>query len=109
LTAAEIHFVHTDAEGNIAVLGVLVDESEGSDSPRHFSDATAIGAFLPASQAHYAYDGSLTTPPYTEGVVWIVMKDRISLHPKWIETFREGYGANNRPIQPLNGRTVVVG
>jgi len=109
LAAAEIHFVHMDAAGNVAVLGVFVDERALSDSPRHFSEATPIKAFLPESTAHYAYDGSLTTPPYTEGVVWIVLEDSISLHPKWIQTFREQYGANNRQIQPLNGRPVVVG
>jgi carbonic anhydrase len=109
VAAAEIHFVHTDAAGNTAVLGVFVDEADRSDSPRHFSDATSIGVFLPDTHAHFTYDGSLTTPPYTEGVVWIVMKDRICLHPKWIETFRKEYGVNNRPIQPLNGRTVVEG
>ena len=109
LAAAEIHFVHSDDEGNTAVLGVLVDESEISASPRHFSESTSIEVLLPESKIHYAYDGSLTTPPYTEGVVWIVMKDTITLHPQWIETFREEYGANNRPIQPLNGRSVMLG
>ncbi len=108
-SAAEIHFVHVDTSGNTAVLGVFVDERELSDSPRHFSEATEMDVFIPESTAHYAYDGSLTTPPYTEDVVWIVMKDSISLHPQWIETFRERYGANNRPIQPLNGRTVTLG
>jgi carbonic anhydrase len=107
--AAEIHFVHIDADGNSAVLGVLVDEGELSAGPRHFDEATSIDAFLPDSTVHYAYDGSLTTPPYTEGVVWIVLKDSITLHPQWIRTFSEQYGANNRPIQPLNNRTVTLG
>lgn len=109
LAAAEIHFVHVAAAGGTAVLGVFVDKGEQSDGPRHFSEATSIEEFLPESRVHYAYDGSLTTPPYTEGVTWIVMKDSITLHPEWIETFRERYGANNRPIQPLNGRTVQLG
>jgi carbonic anhydrase len=106
---AEIHLVHTDAAGGIAVLGVLVDESEQSAGPFHFSDATVIESLLPDSTIHYAYEGSLTAPPYTEGVVWIVLKDRVTLHPHWIETFSERYGANNRPIQPLNGRSVTLG
>lgn len=107
--AAEIHLVHSDAGGDIAVLGVLVDESEQSSSPLHFSGATSIESLLPGTTTHFAYEGSLTTPPYTEGVVWIVLKDRITLHPEWIETFNERYGANDRPIQPLNGRTVTLG
>jgi len=109
LAAAEIHFVHVDAAGSTAVLGVFVEEGEQSHGPRHFSETTAIEVLLPESRVHYAYDGSLTTPPYTEGVTWIVMKDSITLHPEWIETFSERYGANNRPIQPLGGRTVRLG
>jgi carbonic anhydrase len=109
LAAAEIHFVHVDDEGNAAVLGVFVEEGVLSDGPRHFSESTAIDLLLPDSTTHYAYDGSLTTPPYTEGVAWIVLKHRITLHPQWIKTFSEQYGANNRPIQPLNGRTVTLG
>lgn len=109
LAAAEIHFVHVDADGNSAVLGVFVEEGELSDSPLHFSEPTAIDVLLPDSTTHYAYDGSLTTPPYTEGIVWIVLKDSITLHPQWIRTFSEQYGANNRPIQSLNGRSVTLG
>lgn len=109
LAAAEIHFVHVDDEGNAAVLGVLVEEGELSDSPRHFSESSSIDSLLPDSTSHYEYDGSLTTPPYTEGVAWIVLKDSIMLHPQWIETFSAQYGANNRPLQPLNGRTVTLG
>jgi carbonic anhydrase len=107
--AAEIHLVHTDVAGDVAVLGVLVDESEQSAGPLHFSEATAIESLLPDTTTHYAYEGFLTTPPYTEGVVWIVMKDNITLHPQWIETFNERYGANNRRNQPLNGRNVMLG
>ncbi len=90
-------------------MGVFVEEGEQSHGPRHFSETTAIEVLLPESRVHYAYDGSLTTPPYTEGVTWIVMKESATLHPEWIETFSERYGANNRPIQTLGSRTVRLG
>ncbi|MCL1600102.1 MAG: carbonic anhydrase family protein [Actinomycetia bacterium] len=107
--AAEIHLVHTNAAGDVAVLGVLVDEKEEAAGPLHFGEPTSIESLLPDTTTHYAYEGSLTRPPYTEGVVWIVMKERITRRPEWIETFKEQYGANNRPLQPLNGRTVTLG
>ncbi len=106
--ACEVHFVHKDAHGRFAVLAVFIDESDASRGPRNLEQAVAMKSLLPASTTHYAYDGSLTTPPYTEGVQWIVLTDRVSFHSDWVDAFRDRYGANNRPIQPLSDRTITL-
>jgi carbonic anhydrase len=56
----------------------------------------------------YRYDGSLTTPPCSEGVTWAVMTTPISLSQAQIDAFNALIKNNNRPVQPLNGRTVVT-
>lgn len=108
-TAAEVHFVNEDGDGNSAVVAVLIDDSDTAPGPRRTDQAMPMKDLLPESTTHYAYDGSLTTPPYTEGVQWIVLADRVALHPDWIAAFRDRYGVNNRAVQPLNDRTITIG
>jgi carbonic anhydrase len=105
----EIHFVHSDAEGGTVVMGVLVVESETPLSHDGNSDVMDLRDLLPRSTVHYSYNGSLTIPPFTEGVDWIILKERLPVSLEQLGRFRGRYGTNNRPIQPLNGRTVVVG
>lgn len=107
--AAEIHFTHLDADGNALVVGVLADEGEPSVGASRFSEAVNVASLIPGSTTHYAYSGSLTTPPYTEDVEWVVFTDHVALHPQWIEAFSERFGPNNRVVQPLDGRTIIVG
>jgi carbonic anhydrase len=61
---------------------------------------------LPADLHHYAYDGSLTTPPCTEGVHWIVLKAPIAITATHLERFIALIGYNARPVQPLNEREI---
>jgi len=105
----EIHFVHTDSSGETVVVGVFVeaggpviplDDSEGTIDLRHL---------LPARLTHYAYEGSLTTLPFTEGVDWIILAETLSVELEQVERLRGRFGVNNRAIQPLNGRAVVLG
>ncbi len=107
--AAEIHFVHGDDAGNLAVLAVLVDEGDMSRGPRRLEQSMATRLLLPGSTTHYAYEGSLTAPPFTEGVQWFVLSERITLRPEWIEAFQSRYGPNNRSLQDLNHRTITLG
>jgi len=107
--AAEVHFVNEDAEGNTAVVAVFVEESDGASGSRGLDQAIAMKALLPQSTTHCAYEGSLTTPPYTEGVQWIVLSDRVALNPDWLGAFHDRYGPNNRAVQPLGGRTITHG
>jgi carbonic anhydrase len=106
--AVEIHFVNEDAEGNQAVLAVFAEESELARGPRRLEQAMPLVILLPESTTHYAYDGSLTTPPYSEGVQWIVLTDRVNLHPDWVEAFRDRYGANSRRLHPVGDRTITL-
>lgn len=121
-TAMEVHFVHADAEGDLAVVGVLM-EKEGGESaftdlwrnlPTEEGDEAAIDEpfdlteFLPDDRDQYQYDGSLTTPPCTEGVRWIVLDDPVSVTPRQVAAYRQIFHTSNRPTQPLNDRLVTV-
>lgn len=122
----EFHFVHGDADGNLAVLGVLVRESpDGTDNPAWapFVEAAStpdeqevpghldLGALLPTGAGaleHWMYDGSLTTPPCTEGVRWMVLDHPVDLSASQISALESAYVDNNRPVQPLGDRTVSL-
>jgi carbonic anhydrase len=63
---------------------------------------------LPAQKAYYRFNGSLTTPPCSEGVWWLVMKRPATASKAQIAQFGKAVGfANNRPIQPVNARPVL--
>jgi carbonic anhydrase len=64
--------------------------------------------FLPLSRSAYYYTGSLTTPPCTEGVRWVVLRNPISIDQQQLEQYRAVLGRNDRPTQPLNGRLVAA-
>jgi carbonic anhydrase len=118
----EAHFVHQDREGNLAVLAVLFEEGNSNpglaflweNMPRKTGEVKNLpGGFDPASlipsSKEYAYfNGSLTTPPCSEGVRWYVLKDAVSAEKEQIETFSSVMGhPNNRPLQSLNARPVL--
>jgi carbonic anhydrase len=67
------------------------------------------GDLLPTNKVAYRYGGSLTTPPCSEGVQWIVFVEPMDVSVDQIEAFRALYPANARPSQPLNDREVVEG
>jgi carbonic anhydrase len=115
----EAHLVHRDATKCLAVIGVLM--TKGAEHPliadlwgavplnEGTSDAAVsvdAAALLPGERSFYAYKGSLTTPPCTEGVKWIVMKSPISVSGGQIEKFLSVIGHNARPVQPLNDRMI---
>jgi carbonic anhydrase len=65
-------------------------------------------SLLPAEQTTYRYSGSLTTPPCSEGVNWLVMTTPVELSAEQLAAFTAIYGHNSRPVQPLNNRTLAV-
>jgi carbonic anhydrase len=65
-----------------------------------------VAALLPNDLSYYHYSGSLTTPPCSEGVNWFVLRTPIELSKSQIDSFRTIIKANNRPVEPLNGRIV---
>lgn len=115
-----LHLVHKDAAGRLAVVALLVEEGEANDVVQQVWDnlplekndplmATSMmepAKLLPARRDYYTYMGSLTTPPCTEGVLWIVMKEPIHLSSQQIAIFARMYPMNARPIQPLAGRRI---
>lgn len=76
-------------------------------SPNPSLPSLDLTALLPATAAHYEYIGSLTTPPCTEGVQWIVLRSPITLSPQQIEQLHNYVDHNNRPLQPLNHRFIL--
>lgn len=121
----EAHFVHTDENGHLLVVAVMFEE--GSDGkalerlwqylPMGAGDSASLPTgftgkpldMLPTTTGYYRFNGSLTTPPCTEGVVWLVMKDPVGVSVEQLASFRRamsGHG-NNRPVQPLNARIVM--
>lgn len=117
----ELHFVHkNDATGNLAVMGVFVKEGLENPVLANFIDhlptvkdstynvATTFNAtnLFPADKDYYTYSGSLTTPPCSEIVTWIVMEHPIEASLQQIEAFEAIEHHNNRPVQALNGRVI---
>jgi len=117
----EVHLVHQDSAGNFAVVGVLVKEGAANANfaklvanlPAAKGDTVVVqggsldlNLHLPAQEKAFHYVGSLTTPPCSENVQWLVLQDMITLSKDQIEAFSSRVGPNNRPTQPLNARTV---
>jgi carbonic anhydrase len=118
--AAELHLVHADATGHLLVLGVLVTEGEASAALAPFIDAAVhpdddgdvtidVADLLPSTLENYEYSGSLTTPPCTEDVQWVVLGTPISMSAEQIDILESVHSHNARPTQPLGDRVVVGG
>jgi carbonic anhydrase len=117
----EAHFVHKSADGQLAVVAVMIREGNKDNfiqkiwnhMPKHAGPAHTVEGvkfnaieFLPAFKGYYKFSGSLTTPPCTEGVRWLVMKNAAYASPEQVAQFTKVIGHNNRPVQPLHGRTI---
>ncbi|QBH94977.1 carbonic anhydrase [Limnobaculum zhutongyuii] len=117
----EIHFVHANSKGELTVLAVMVKEGKANptlaklwkEMPKTGETVTydqKINAkdLLPANLHYYRFSGSLTTPPCTEGVRWLVLKNQITASHEQIQAFTTLMGhPNNRPVQPINAREVL--
>lgn len=120
--AMEVHFVHADQKGQLAVVAVHI--IEGKDNPlihevwhdfpnekdreEHLNNVRIDAAqLLPADRGYYTFTGSLTTPPCTEDVTWFVLKHPVSVTSAEIEQFARLYRNDARPTQPLNDRVVL--
>lgn len=117
----EIHLVHRDVNNNFAVIAIMVDEGETSEAIAYLETFLPVkegetvdvnevydlrGKFL-LPRDYYYYEGSLTTPPCTEGVKWFVFKNPLSINSQELGLFRELLPvANYRGIQDLNSRKV---
>ncbi len=118
----ELHLVHRAEEGALAVVGVLLQEGSANETltplwphlPARPTPATAVpdvvvdvAALLPELRTTWRYAGSLTTPPCTEGVRWLVMTEPVALSAEQIASYAALFSGSYRPVQPLNGRSLI--
>ena len=133
----EMHFVHKSEEGNLAVVGLLIEKGRphfafdpvwahlpavpGEMQRVEVNENFPVAPFSMLSSAevatdkalqpwsgYYRYDGSLTTPPCSEGVKWVVLTTPIEMSESQIAAFKAIIPDNNRPVQPLNERELLV-
>jgi carbonic anhydrase len=117
----EMHFVHESSTSQLVVIAVLIEVGAHNtafdvlwqnlpDTPGervHLEGVEVdVDDLLPGDLRSWRYLGSLTTPPCTEGVQWIVLQTPITLDKGQIDAFRAIFPHNNRPVQPLHGRNV---
>lgn len=118
--AGELHLVHRDTAGVLTVVGVLLEagatphaylDSLFAFLPREGAEAQAVtvdaARLLPDGRSYYAYPGSLTTPPCTGGVRWIVLAAPLPVSAEQIEALARYHPRNARPVQPLGSRTIA--
>jgi len=118
----EAHFVHKGADGKLLVLGVMIEEGKANPeiaalwevAPQQSGEAPAkasvdFAKLVPSASKFYRYAGSLTTPPCSEIVQWVVFEEPITVSKEQIEAFAKLYPDNARPVQALNERTIVFG
>ena len=117
----EAHFVHQTAAGELAVLAVMFQDGAADSALKPIlakklkagesvtlAQPLDITPLLPANHTHFRLNGSLTTPPCSEGVNWVVFKTPVSAAKAQIKVMSNIIGsANNRPVQPLNSRIVI--
>lgn len=118
----EIHFVHANAQGELAVVAMMF--AQGTENPMLkrmwnrlpkkqgekvvLKNPQPVNEMLPKNLDYYRFSGSLTTPPCSEGVRWLILKEIQQASEKQISEFSKLMGhPNNRPVQSLNGRVVL--
>ena len=119
-TEMVVHLVHKDGEGNLAVVAVLLERGNPSPMIQTIWNnlpleknmvvnpvvALDVNDILPKKREYFTFMGSLTTPPCSEGVLWLVMKQPMQASPAQMALFSRLYPLNARPIQPGSGRVV---
>lgn len=118
-----VHLVHQDDQGRLAVVTLLLDKGASgvqpvvqkvwNNLPLEIGEEAAalapldLNQLLPADRRYYTYMGSLTTPPCSEGVQWIVMRQPVTVSAGQIELFARIYPMNSRPLQSAAGRRIL--
>jgi carbonic anhydrase len=117
----EMHLVHQASDKNLAVIGVLMAEGAPNMTLTKFWERLPRGEgeaetgqtidlkdLLPRNIDDYlTYSGSLTTPPCTESVRWIVLKRSVEVSKAQVAAFRAVFPMNARPTQPIGARIVL--
>ncbi|CAM4228127.1 carbonic anhydrase [Lederbergia lenta] len=117
----ELHLVHQDATGKLAVLGVMIQEGKENEKLAPVWDVLPkvetekdtlikepvnLQTLLPSDQTFFQYNGSLTTPPCTEEVKWVVFEKPIEMSKEQIQAFQQIFPDNHRPVLHLNKREI---
>ncbi|OTQ72142.1 carbonic anhydrase [Gilliamella apis] len=118
----EAHFVYKNKTGELTVVALMFNSGEANseiakawqqmptevDNKATLHKTVDISTLFPKTLDYYRFSGSLTTPPCTEGVRWIVLEQPVTVSEQQIEKFHSiMHHNNNRPVQPLNGRIIV--
>ncbi len=123
LSDMSVQFVHKSADGKVAIIAVRLNETTianvllaglwehlpktagATDKMTQFLNP---GALLPVDRGYWAYDGSLTAPPCTEGVRWFVMQQMVDISRDQRRAFAALYKVNSRLLQDRHGRKIVA-
>ena len=101
-------FVEGKDNADLAKLWRTMPKKAGESVNLLSENTVSAYSFLPKKQEYYRFSGSLTTPPCSEGVRWLVMKTPIEASAAQIKAFTDTMGTHtNRPIQALNGRVIL--
>ena len=117
------HLMHSNASGELLVVAILMEARQEHPLvqtiwdylPQEGLRATPAGVtinvmdFIPPMSSYFTYIGSLTTPPCTEGVRWIVLDSAVKVSVAQVERFNSFFPRSTRPLQPLNGRVIRKG
>jgi len=115
-----VHLVHKDSEGHYAVVAIQLERGKAqsfvqtvwNNLPLEKGSMVApsividVNDLLPQKRDYYTYMGSMTTPPCSEGVLWMVMKEPVQASPDQLALFSRLYPYNARPVQPNGGRII---
>lgn len=114
------HIVHQSKDGQLLVLAVMFEEGKENDiikqiwhnAPKKSGESkklakVAVSELVGKIESYIRLDGSLTTPPCTEGVIWLISTHNALASKEQIEFFTNTIGKNNRPTQPANGRVII--
>ena len=119
--AMTVHFVHKSKEGKLAVLGVLLNEGKENATikslwanlpPKEGEEYVPAkmlinpSSLLPSDMSFYSYEGSLTTPPCTEGVNYFILKNNVDISKSQVAKFP--FKLNARPVQATNDRKIYA-
>jgi carbonic anhydrase len=116
-----IHLMHEASDGEVVGVAVLLRAGRSNATiqqlwermPRSEGQQEVAGVdfnpsgMLPHNTGYYMYVGSLTAPPCTEGIKWLVLKTPVDISAAQLSAFSQLYPHDVRPLQPLNGRVVM--
>lgn len=120
LSDMEVQLLHKDAEGKMVILSARMKEGnpnvvlaalwpllpKQAGQSATTTDMVNPAGLLPADRSYWTYQGSLTTPPCTEGIGWFVFKQEVEISRDQLQSFSQLYPRNSRPLQPPHDRKI---